>query len=90
MVVVVLVVVVVVVIVVVVVVVLVVVVVVGVVVVAGLSSEGPGSHSDQSMWGLCWTKWHWDRFFTELLDVIILFHSTAAQYSYIPIYTCGG
>jgi hypothetical protein len=26
---------------------------------------GPGSIPGQSMWGLWWTKWHWDRFFPE-------------------------
>jgi hypothetical protein len=26
---------------------------------------GPGSIPGQSMWDLWWTKWHWDRFFSE-------------------------
>jgi hypothetical protein len=26
---------------------------------------GPGSRPGQSMWNLWWTKWHWDRFFSE-------------------------
>jgi hypothetical protein len=28
-------------------------------------SGGPASIPVQSMWGLWWTKWHWDRFFYE-------------------------
>jgi hypothetical protein len=26
---------------------------------------GPGSILGQSMWDLWWTKWHWDKFFSE-------------------------
>jgi hypothetical protein len=32
----------------------------------------------QSMWGLWWTKWHWDRFFSELSVFPCQFHSTGA------------
>jgi hypothetical protein len=28
---------------------------------------GPGSGPGQSMWDLWWTKWQWDRFFSEFL-----------------------
>jgi hypothetical protein len=30
-----------------------------------LSHKGPGSIPSQSMWDLWWTKWHWDRFFSQ-------------------------
>jgi hypothetical protein len=30
------------------------------------------------MWGLWWTKWHWDRFFSELSVFPCKFHSTGA------------
>jgi hypothetical protein len=30
------------------------------------------------MWGLWWTKWHWDRFFSELSVFPCQFHSTGA------------
>jgi hypothetical protein len=30
-------------------------------------TEGSGSIVDQSMWDLCCTKWHWDRFYTSAL-----------------------
>jgi hypothetical protein len=26
-----------------------------------------GSRPDQSVWDLWWTKWHWDKFFSESL-----------------------
>jgi hypothetical protein len=29
---------------------------------------GPGSHPGQSMWDLWWTKWHWDRSFSEFFS----------------------
>jgi hypothetical protein len=32
----------------------------------------------QSMWGLWWTKWHWDRFFSKLSVFPCQFHSTGA------------
>jgi hypothetical protein len=32
----------------------------------------------QSMWDLWWTKWHWDRFFSELSVFPCRFHSTGA------------
>jgi hypothetical protein len=28
-------------------------------------SSGPGSRPDHTMWDLWWTKWHWDRFYSE-------------------------
>jgi hypothetical protein len=31
--------------------------------------KDPGSRPEQSMWDLCWTKWHWDRFFSELFGI---------------------
>jgi hypothetical protein len=31
------------------------------------------------MWDLWWTKWHWDRFFSELSVFPCQFHSTGAQ-----------
>jgi hypothetical protein len=31
------------------------------------------------MWELWWTKWHWDRFFSELSLFPFQFHSTGAQ-----------
>jgi hypothetical protein len=30
------------------------------------------------MWGLRWTKWHWDRFISELSVFLCQFHSTGA------------
>jgi hypothetical protein len=30
------------------------------------------------MWGLWWTKWLWDRFFSELSVLPYQFHSTGA------------
>jgi hypothetical protein len=30
------------------------------------------------MWDLWWTKWHWDRFFSELWIFPCQFHSTGA------------
>jgi hypothetical protein len=30
------------------------------------------------MWGLWWTKWHWDRFFSELSVFPCKFYSTGA------------
>jgi hypothetical protein len=32
---------------------------------------GPGLCPDQSMWDLWWTKWHWDRFFSELFGFLL-------------------
>jgi hypothetical protein len=32
----------------------------------------------QSMWGLWWTKWHWDMFFSKLSVFPCQFHSTGA------------
>jgi hypothetical protein len=32
------------------------------------------------MWGLWWTKWHWDRFFSELSVFPCQFHSTGAPF----------
>jgi hypothetical protein len=29
------------------------------------TAVGPGSIPGQSMWNLWWTKWHWDRFFSD-------------------------
>jgi hypothetical protein len=44
----------------------------------------PGSRPGQSMWDLWWTKWHWDRFFSELfgfpLSISLL---RPSPYSYI-------
>jgi hypothetical protein len=30
-----------------------------------LNRGGPGSRPERSLWDLWWTKWHWDRFFSE-------------------------
>jgi hypothetical protein len=47
--------------------------------VAGLSPRRPGVRSQvKSMWDLRWTKWHWDRFFSELSIFPCRFHSTGA------------
>ena len=39
-------------------------------------SGGPRSNPPQSMWDLRWTKWHWDRFFSEHFDCPCRYHST--------------
>jgi hypothetical protein len=39
---------------------------------------GPGSIPAQSVWDLCCTKWHWDRFFPEYFVLPCQFHSTRA------------
>jgi hypothetical protein len=31
-------------------------------------SRGLGLHPHQSMWHLWWTKWHWDRFYSEFFS----------------------
>jgi hypothetical protein len=47
--------------------------------VAGLSPRRPGVRSQvKSMWDLWWTKWHKDRFFSELSVFPCRFHSTGA------------
>jgi hypothetical protein len=43
-----------------------------------LTTEARGSVPGKSMWDLWWTKWHWDRFFFELLVFPCRFHSTGA------------
>jgi hypothetical protein len=52
--------------------------------VAGLSPRSPVSLPGQSMWDLWWTKWHWDRLFSEFFGfpLSISFHRRSA-YSYI-------
>jgi hypothetical protein len=45
---------------------------------AGLPLRRHGFNPGQSMWGLWWTKWHWDRFFSELSVFPCQFHSTGA------------
>jgi hypothetical protein len=42
------------------------------------TAEARGSISGQSMWGWWWTKWHWDRLFSELSVFPCQFHSTGA------------
>jgi hypothetical protein len=42
------------------------------------TTEARGSVPAQSMWDLWWTKWHWDRFFSELSVFPCRFHSTGA------------
>jgi hypothetical protein len=38
----------------------------------------------QSMWNLWWTKWHWDRFFSELFGFpLSVYHSTIALQTHI-------
>jgi hypothetical protein len=45
---------------------------------------GPGSRPDQSVWDLCCTKWHWDRFLSKFFGfiLVITFHR-GSPYSYI-------
>jgi hypothetical protein len=52
-----------------------------------LTAEAPGLYPGQSMWNLWWTKWHWDRFYSEFFSYSrsISFHC-GSPYSYI---TCG-
>jgi hypothetical protein len=44
--------------------------------VAGLSLRWPGFAPGQSMWDLWWTKWHWDRVFSEFFgfSMSVSFH----------------
>jgi hypothetical protein len=44
---------------------------------------GPGSCSDQSIWDLCWTKWHCDRFLSEFFGFPFHYHSTVAIHTHI-------
>jgi hypothetical protein len=40
--------------------------------VAGLSPQRPGfDPGGQSMWDLWWTKWHWDRVFSEYFGFLL-------------------
>jgi hypothetical protein len=43
-----------------------------------LTTEAQGRSRVKSMWDLWWTKWHWDRFFSELSVFPCQFHSTGA------------
>jgi hypothetical protein len=45
-----------------------------------LAIGGPGSLPDQFMWGFCWTKWHWDRVFSEFISFFSQYHSTRGPY----------
>jgi hypothetical protein len=42
----------------------------------------PGSRTGQSMWDLWWTKWHWDRLFSEFIcfPLSISFHRRSPTY----------
>jgi hypothetical protein len=44
---------------------------------------GPGSHPDQSIWDLWWTKWHWDRFSSSSSVFPSQYHSSVALHSHI-------
>jgi hypothetical protein len=44
----------------------------------GKNGTGRKKIPGQSMWGLWWTKWHWDRFFSEFSVFPCQFHSTGA------------
>jgi hypothetical protein len=47
--------------------------------VANLSRRRPGFAPGQYMWDLWWTKWHWDRFFSEFFRFpLSVYHSTVA------------
>jgi hypothetical protein len=43
-----------------------------------LTTEARFRSQVKSMWDLWWTKWHWDRFFSELSVFPCQFHSTGA------------
>jgi hypothetical protein len=43
-----------------------------------LTAEARVRSRVKSLWGLWWTKWHWDRFFFELSVFPCQFHSTGA------------
>jgi hypothetical protein len=43
-----------------------------------LTAEARVRSRGQSLWGFWWTKWHWDRFFSELSVFLCQFHSTGA------------
>jgi hypothetical protein len=45
---------------------------------SSLTAEARVRSRGQSMWDLWWTKWHWDRFFSELSVFPCQFHSTVA------------
>jgi hypothetical protein len=50
---------------------------------AGLSPRRPG-FAGQSMWDLWWTKWHWDRFFSEFFGFPLwIYHSTVTLQTHI-------
>jgi hypothetical protein len=42
-----------------------------------------GSRPGQSVWDLWWTKWHWDRFFSESISFPFQYDSAAVPYSLI-------
>jgi hypothetical protein len=43
-----------------------------------------GSRPEKSMWDLWWTKWHWDRFFSESFGIpLSIYHSTIALQTHI-------
>jgi hypothetical protein len=44
---------------------------------------GPDSLPSQSMWDLWWTKWYWDRFYSEFLGLPCQYHSTVALKTHI-------
>ena len=54
----------------------------------GSGGKSPASHCGspglipcQSMWDLCWTEWHWDRFFSQYICFPSQYHSTNAPQS---------
>jgi hypothetical protein len=49
-----------------------------------LTAEARGSRPGQSMWDLLWTKWQWDRFFSEFFGFpLSIYHSTVALQTHI-------
>jgi hypothetical protein len=45
---------------------------------------GLGSFSGHSTWNLWWTKWHWDRFFSEFFSFpLSVYHSTVDHHTHI-------